>query len=254
MEMNKEMSGIINKRENNQTKKEVSGHSLAVQWLGLCAFSAVVKVQSLVGELQSCKLHGLTKKKKKKKCWDVRSTKSRRDQEIAPARVIQRQTSRVQTWTRQGWGGGSLETLPGGWCWSREAKACREGRCREGHPGHSPPRPQVQEVQPITSYDAAGSFLLLGCNNGSIYYVGEQQPAPRLSESLPLEVGEEGKGWATLSRPTYPPCPPPTPATARCAEIPPAHEGQRPSGQRALPGPSGGRGHSPERLPHPQDQ
>ena len=65
--MNKEMSGIINKRENNQTKKEVSGHSLAVQWLGLCAFSAVVKVQSLVGELQSCKLHGLTKKKKKKK-------------------------------------------------------------------------------------------------------------------------------------------------------------------------------------------
>lgn len=32
---------------------------------------------------------------------------------------------------------------------------------------------QVQEVQPITSYDAAGSFLLLGCSNGSIYYVGE---------------------------------------------------------------------------------
>uniref|UniRef100_A0A8D0SIE2 BTB domain-containing protein n=1 Tax=Sus scrofa TaxID=9823 RepID=A0A8D0SIE2_PIG len=32
---------------------------------------------------------------------------------------------------------------------------------------------QVQEVQPITSYDAAGSFLLLGCNNGSIYYVGD---------------------------------------------------------------------------------
>uniref|UniRef100_A0A452G7M6 SH3KBP1 binding protein 1 n=1 Tax=Capra hircus TaxID=9925 RepID=A0A452G7M6_CAPHI len=53
---------------------------------------------------------------------------------------------------------------------------------------------QVQEVQPITSYDAAGSFLLLGCNNGSIYYVGEQRPAPQLSESLPSEVGEEGKG------------------------------------------------------------
>lgn len=37
--------------------------------------------------------------------------------------------------------------------------------------------PQVQEVQPITSYDAAGSFLLLGCSNGSIYYVGEPGPS-----------------------------------------------------------------------------
>ena len=80
MEMNKEMSGIINKRENNQpNKQKMSGNSLAVQWLGLRAFSALVQVQSLVGKLQSCKLHGLTKKKKKKKCWDVRSTKSRRD-------------------------------------------------------------------------------------------------------------------------------------------------------------------------------
>lgn len=25
---------------------------------------------------------------------------------------------------------------------------------------------------PITSCDTAGSFLLLGCNNGSIYYIG----------------------------------------------------------------------------------
>uniref|UniRef100_A0A2K5XCR9 BTB/POZ domain-containing protein KCTD3 n=1 Tax=Mandrillus leucophaeus TaxID=9568 RepID=A0A2K5XCR9_MANLE len=30
---------------------------------------------------------------------------------------------------------------------------------------------QVQDVVPITSYDTAGSFLLLGCNNGSIYYI-----------------------------------------------------------------------------------
>lgn len=48
-----------------------------------------------------------------------------------------------------------------------------------------PACPQVQEVQPITSYDAAGSFLLLGCNNGSIYYVGEQQPAPRCLRASP---------------------------------------------------------------------
>lgn len=35
--------------------------------------------------------------------------------------------------------------------------------------------PQIQEVVPINSYDAAGTFLLLGCNNGSIYYVGERR-------------------------------------------------------------------------------
>lgn len=32
---------------------------------------------------------------------------------------------------------------------------------------------QVQDVVPITSCDTAGSFLLLGCNNGSIYYIGK---------------------------------------------------------------------------------
>uniref|UniRef100_A0A452GN35 Potassium channel tetramerisation-type BTB domain-containing protein n=1 Tax=Gopherus agassizii TaxID=38772 RepID=A0A452GN35_9SAUR len=33
---------------------------------------------------------------------------------------------------------------------------------------------QIQDVVPISSYDAAGTFLLLGCHNGSIYYVGER--------------------------------------------------------------------------------
>ena len=32
---------------------------------------------------------------------------------------------------------------------------------------------QLQEVEAICSYDTAGSFLLLGCTNGSIYYIGE---------------------------------------------------------------------------------
>ncbi|KAG1677873.1 BTB/POZ domain-containing protein KCTD3 [Nymphon striatum] len=32
---------------------------------------------------------------------------------------------------------------------------------------------QTQEVYPIASFDTAGSFLLLGCNNGAIYYIGE---------------------------------------------------------------------------------
>lgn len=27
---------------------------------------------------------------------------------------------------------------------------------------------------PISSYDTAGSFLILGCNNGSIYYIGKK--------------------------------------------------------------------------------
>ena len=41
------------------------GNSLAVQWLGLGAFTAVAWVQSPVGELKSCKLWGVAKKKKK---------------------------------------------------------------------------------------------------------------------------------------------------------------------------------------------
>lgn len=33
---------------------------------------------------------------------------------------------------------------------------------------------QNQDVVPISSYDTAGSFLILGCNNGSIYYIGKE--------------------------------------------------------------------------------
>jgi len=32
---------------------------------------------------------------------------------------------------------------------------------------------QIQDVVPIASFDTAGSFLLLGCNNGAIYYIGK---------------------------------------------------------------------------------
>ena len=31
---------------------------------------------------------------------------------------------------------------------------------------------QTQDVLPVASFDTAGSFLLLGCTNGSIYYIG----------------------------------------------------------------------------------
>ena len=44
------------------------GHSLAVQWLGLGAFTAGARVQSLVGELRSRKPHDVAKKKKNMAC------------------------------------------------------------------------------------------------------------------------------------------------------------------------------------------
>lgn len=34
---------------------------------------------------------------------------------------------------------------------------------------------QTQDVVPISSFDTAGSILLLGCNNGCIYYIGKSK-------------------------------------------------------------------------------
>nr|XP_045008232.1 BTB/POZ domain-containing protein KCTD3 isoform X2 [Jaculus jaculus] len=42
---------------------------------------------------------------------------------------------------------------------------------------------QVQDVVPITSYDTAGSFLLLGCNNGSVYYIDMQKFPLRMKDN-----------------------------------------------------------------------
>ncbi|ELU16021.1 hypothetical protein CAPTEDRAFT_121615 [Capitella teleta] len=42
---------------------------------------------------------------------------------------------------------------------------------------------QVQDVAPVTSYDTAGSFLLLGCNNGSIYYIDMQKFPLRMKDN-----------------------------------------------------------------------
>ena len=41
--------------------KKCFENSLAVQWLGLGAFTVVARVQSLVWELRFCKLHGVAK-------------------------------------------------------------------------------------------------------------------------------------------------------------------------------------------------
>ena len=40
------------------------GNSLVVQWLGLCAFISMTRVQSLVEELRSCNPHGMIKNTK----------------------------------------------------------------------------------------------------------------------------------------------------------------------------------------------
>ncbi|KAK2161189.1 hypothetical protein LSH36_120g10014 [Paralvinella palmiformis] len=42
---------------------------------------------------------------------------------------------------------------------------------------------QIQDVAPVTSYDTAGSFLILGCNNGSIYYIDMQKFPLRMKDN-----------------------------------------------------------------------
>lgn len=42
---------------------------------------------------------------------------------------------------------------------------------------------QIQDVVPINSYDTAGSFLLLGCNNGSVYYIDVQKFPLRMKDN-----------------------------------------------------------------------
>ncbi|XP_045602053.1 LOW QUALITY PROTEIN: SH3KBP1-binding protein 1 [Procambarus clarkii] len=42
---------------------------------------------------------------------------------------------------------------------------------------------QIQEVLPIASFDTAGSFLLLGCTNGSIYYIDMQKFPLRMKDN-----------------------------------------------------------------------
>ena len=55
----------LDKRWQRGLSKDNLGTSLAVQWLGLGAVTAVARVQSLVGEPGSHKICGAAKKKKK---------------------------------------------------------------------------------------------------------------------------------------------------------------------------------------------
>ena len=47
-----------------KTDVKTCGSSLVVYWLGFSTFTAMVQVQSLVGELRSYKPHGAAKKQK----------------------------------------------------------------------------------------------------------------------------------------------------------------------------------------------
>ncbi|KAL1403016.1 hypothetical protein pipiens_020520, partial [Culex pipiens pipiens] len=42
---------------------------------------------------------------------------------------------------------------------------------------------QIQDLVPILAFDTAGSFLLLGCNNGSIYYIDMQKFPLRMKDN-----------------------------------------------------------------------
>ena len=50
--------------QDSQIKNILTGNSLAEQWLGLSAFTSRAQVQTLVGELRSCKPCSMPKKKK----------------------------------------------------------------------------------------------------------------------------------------------------------------------------------------------
>jgi hypothetical protein len=43
---------------------------------------------------------------------------------------------------------------------------------------------QIQDVTPVSSFDTAGSLLLLGCSNGSICYIGKTAPLSSEQSSL----------------------------------------------------------------------
>ncbi|KRZ35468.1 BTB/POZ domain-containing protein KCTD3 [Trichinella pseudospiralis] len=57
---------------------------------------------------------------------------------------------------------------------------------------------QIQDVTPICSYDTAGSFLLLGCSNGSIYYIDMQKFPLRMKDNdlLVMELHRDPLGDA----------------------------------------------------------
>ena len=62
--LNSQRYDIKTRLKKKHTKEKPLWDFLAVQWLGLGSFTAVARVQSLVGELRSYKLRSAAKKKK----------------------------------------------------------------------------------------------------------------------------------------------------------------------------------------------
>lgn len=75
-------------------------------------FQCSVQVQSLVVELRSCKLHGLTKKKKKKEVLGYQKDKVK-ERLIAPSKSRSETDVRDADLGQARLGRRSLETLPG---------------------------------------------------------------------------------------------------------------------------------------------
>ena len=59
-------------------------NSLAVQWLGLSAFTAVARVRSLVGELRSCKPCSVARKKKNSTSFYEKKTSEKQEYSKVP--------------------------------------------------------------------------------------------------------------------------------------------------------------------------
>uniref|UniRef100_A0A5S6R438 BTB domain-containing protein n=1 Tax=Trichuris muris TaxID=70415 RepID=A0A5S6R438_TRIMR len=64
---------------------------------------------------------------------------------------------------------------------------------------------QIQDVSPICAYDTAGSFLLLGCTNGCIYYVDMQKFPLRIKDNdlLVMELHRDPLGDAITAINVY---------------------------------------------------
>jgi hypothetical protein len=64
---------------------------------------------------------------------------------------------------------------------------------------------QVQDVAPISSYDTTGSFLLLGCNNGSIYNIDMQKFPLRMKDNdlLVTELYKDPSGNSITALSVY---------------------------------------------------
>ncbi|KAL8608688.1 hypothetical protein ACOMHN_002917 [Nucella lapillus] len=93
---------------------------------------------------------------------------------------------------------------------------------------------QIQDVVPVTSYDTAGSFLLLGCSNGSIYYIDMQKFPLRMKDN-DLLVTELYIIIIIIIIIVIIVIIDIIIIVPRHAEVPPAHKGQRPPDMQKFP-------------------